>query len=46
MEENERKEPSKDDNHNRRPPFTAIDWVIAALSIALLIYLLLHMPVY
>lgn len=46
MEENAKKESSKDNHANRRPPFTAVDWIIAVLSIALLIYLLLHMPVY
>lgn len=30
----------------RRPPFTITDWVVAAISIALMIYILLHLPAF
>lgn len=46
MEENTKKESPKDKHDNRRPPFTAVDWIVAALSIVLLIYILLHIPAY
>ena len=46
MEENTSKKPSHDKKASRRPAFTLVDWIIAAFSIALLIYLLLNMPPY
>lgn len=29
---------------HRRPPFTIIDWIVAAFSIALLVFVLLNLP--
>ena len=46
MEENPRKEQENNSKKSRRPAFTLVDWIIAAFSIALLIYLLLNMPPY
>lgn len=30
----------------RRPAFTTIDWIIAAFSIALMVFILLNIPAY
>jgi len=46
MEENPKNKQENDPEKNRRTPFTLVDWIIAAFSIALLIYLLLNMPPY
>lgn len=31
---------------SHRPPFTAIDWIIAAFSIALMVFILLNLPAF
>lgn len=46
MEENAKKKPMKDKSDYRRPPFGITDWVVAALSIALMAYVLLHLPAF
>ena len=44
MEENEKSSDKK--GKYRRTPFTIVDWVIAAFSIVLLVYLLMNLPAY
>ena len=46
MEENAKKKTSNGSDANRRPAFTIVDWIIAAFSIVLLIYLLMNLPAY
>lgn len=46
MEENAKKKSPNDDDANRRPAFTIIDWIIAAFSIALMVFILLNIPAY
>lgn len=38
------KESSTRTNANRRPPFTITDWIVAAFSIVLLVYVLINLP--
>lgn len=38
------KEPSDEKVSRSNPPFTAVDWIIAAISIAALIVILLNLP--
>lgn len=46
MEEEAKKEPSDKKKAGRRTAFTAIDWIIAAFSIALMVFILLNIPAY
>ena len=46
LEENANKVSSGKNDKAVRPPFTAIDWIIAACSIALLAYIFLNLPAY
>ncbi|MBI5658434.1 MAG: hypothetical protein HZC43_02550 [Nitrosomonadales bacterium] len=46
MEENAKKKATDGKEAYRRPPFTVTDWVVAALSIALMIYILFHLPAF
>jgi len=46
MEENAKKKPSGKKEAYRRPAFTMVDWIIAAFSIALLVYILINIPAY
>ena len=44
MEENAKKKSSDKKRRYRRPAFTIVDWIIAAFSIALLVYILINLP--
>ncbi|MFZ2301304.1 MAG: hypothetical protein WAW10_05475 [Gallionella sp.] len=45
MEENtKKKSPGKKETYRR--PFTVVDWIIAAFSAALLVYILINIPAY
>lgn len=46
MEGNAQKKSAHDKGVYRRPPFGITDWVVAALSIALMAYVLLHLPAF
>lgn len=46
MEENATKNSSDKKGKYYRPPFTAVDWIIAAISIVLLIYILANLPAF
>lgn len=46
MEKEAKKESSGKKGKYRRPAFTAIDWIIAAFSIALMVFILLNIPAY
>lgn len=46
MEEEAKKESSDKKRGGRRTAFTAIDWIIAAFSIALMVFILLNIPAY
>ena len=46
MEEKPNKESSNSNDKNTRPPFTAVDWIIGAFSIALLVYIIANLPAY
>lgn len=46
MEENAKEKPTTVGDPKHRPPFTIIDWIVAAFSIALLIYVLINLPAY
>jgi len=45
MEEEAKKETSEKPKY-RRPAFTTIDWIIAAASIALMVFILLNIPAF
>ncbi len=44
MDNNTKEESSNSNDTGRRPPFTIVDWIIAAFSIALLVYILINLP--
>ena len=44
MEENAKKKSSDKKRRYRRPAFTIVDWIIAAFSIALLVYIIINLP--
>lgn len=46
MEENAKRKSSDKKKTYRRPAFTIVDWIIAAFSIALLVYILINIPAY
>jgi len=46
MEENANRKSSGNKKTYRRPAFTMVDWIIAAFSIALLVYILINIPAY
>jgi hypothetical protein len=46
MEESTKKKSSNGSGAGRRPAFTIIDWIVAAFSIALLVYILINIPAY
>lgn len=46
MEEDAREQPANGKDENPRSEFTAVDWIIAAFSIALMVFILLNIPAY
>ena len=46
MEEESKKESPGKKGKYRRTAFTMVDWIIAAFSIVLLVYLLMNLPAY
>lgn len=46
MEENANKKSPGGSDKNRRPAFTIVDWIIAAFSIALMVFILMNLPAY
>lgn len=44
MDNNTEEKPSSASEADHRPPFTIVDWIIAAFSIALMIFILLNLP--
>lgn len=46
MEGNANNKSSNRNDANRRPAFTLADWIIAAFSIALMVFILLNIPAY
>ena len=46
MEESTKKKSSNGSDADPRPAFTIIDWIVAAFSIALLVYILINIPAY
>lgn len=44
MDKSTKEESSNGSGAGHRPAFTAIDWIIAAFSIALMIFILLNLP--
>jgi hypothetical protein len=44
MEESAKKKSSNGNEAGHRPPFTIVDWIVAALSIALMVFILMNLP--
>ncbi|MDP4027757.1 MAG: hypothetical protein Q8P42_02130 [Gallionella sp.] len=44
MEESAKKKSSNGSEAGHRPSFTIIDWIVAALSIALMVFILMNLP--
>lgn len=44
MEESAKKKLSNGNEADPRPPFTIVDWIVAALSIALMVFILMNLP--